>query len=69
MPTADETRRLVSPKVAGEALEVSPETVRRLVRQGKLPGRKIGSALRVDLDAILANPALRAAAGLPNVDG
>lgn len=40
-----------------EALKMSEKTVRRLIRQGKLPGKQIGRAYRVrrsEFDAYMA---------------
>lgn len=56
--------RLVTVEQAAKALQIHPETVRRLARSGKLPSRKFGRVTRIDLEAILADPALRAAAGI-----
>lgn len=47
----------LTPEQAAEFLQVDPETVRRLLRAGRLPGAKIGQQWRIrrsDLDRYLA---------------
>jgi hypothetical protein len=41
-------RNLVSADVAGALNDVSPETLRRLYRVGKVPGYKVGRLLKFD---------------------
>jgi excisionase family DNA binding protein len=51
--------RLLTVMEAADHLRFHPEHVRRLTRQGKLPGRKIGNEWRYrpeDLDAIFEDP-------------
>jgi excisionase family DNA binding protein len=52
-------RRQVSPglfdvREAAARLGVSVVTVRRMVRRGELPSRKVGRSIRVDLDGVRA---------------
>ena len=48
---------VLTPKEAAELLRLNLDTVRRLLRQGRLPGRKVGPRqwriLRVDLEEYL----------------
>src|SRR5439155_3140211 len=46
--------KLVSPRQAAELLGVNRETIYRLCSRGELPHIRVGSALRVDLAAYLA---------------
>ena len=48
------SRRLVSPKEAAERLGIKRSTVYTLCANGELPHVRVGSLLRVDLDAFLA---------------
>ena len=45
---------LVSPREAAALLAVNRETIYRLCSRGELPHIRVGSALRVDLAAYLA---------------
>jgi excisionase family DNA binding protein len=47
--SASKPARLVSVSEAAEALGVSEVTVRRRIKDGKLPVKRIGRAVRVDL--------------------
>jgi uncharacterized protein len=52
--------RALTVEQAAEYLQLSPYTVRQWLREGKLPGRKIGRAYRImesDLEACLAGAA------------
>jgi excisionase family DNA binding protein len=48
---------VLTPKEAAELLRLNLDTVRRLLREGRLPGRKVGPRqwriLRVDLEEYL----------------
>ena len=46
--------RLVSPKEAAERLGIKRSTVYTLCAKGELPHVRVGSLLRIDLDAFLA---------------
>jgi excisionase family DNA binding protein len=46
--------RLVTARELGEALGLSPATVLDHWQAGKLPGYKVGRAVRFDLDEVLA---------------
>jgi excisionase family DNA binding protein len=51
---------LMTPEAAAEYLKMHVDSVRRLLRQKKLPGVKIGGAWRIKravLDALLEGPA------------
>jgi excisionase family DNA binding protein len=54
------TNLLMTPEEAARILGLSPYTVRRLLREGELPGRKVGKRQwrirRVDLEEYLATP-------------
>ena len=59
MPSGDdkENVEILTPKEAANLLHLSLETVRRLLRTGQLPGRKVGPRQwrirRADLDTYL----------------
>ena len=55
-----EPTELLTAREAADVLRISLDTVRRLLREGQLPGRKIGPRQwrirRDDLDAYLCGP-------------
>jgi excisionase family DNA binding protein len=54
---ASDSKEILTPREAAQLLQVSLETVRRLLRNGQLPGRKVGPRQwrirRADLDEYL----------------
>jgi excisionase family DNA binding protein len=50
MPTTTST--LLTPEEAAGVLRVSPMTVRRLIRQGRLPAARVGGQYRLSSDAL-----------------
>lgn len=42
MPVSDVTEELLTVEQAAAVLQMHPDTVRRLLREKKLPGRKVG---------------------------
>ncbi|MCZ2344103.1 MAG: helix-turn-helix domain-containing protein [Bacteroidales bacterium] len=66
MPLFDQRPRLMGVREAANVLHCSPDTVRRLVRDGKLPHVIIGRRIiRVSEQAVtaLANPAAKPEGG------
>lgn len=43
---------LIKVAEAGRRLDLTPETVRKLIRSGELPGMRLGGQLRVDWTAL-----------------
>lgn len=54
MEAAQVTHRLITARQLGEALGLKPNTVLDQWQAGKLPGYKLGRAVRFDLDEILS---------------
>ena len=46
------SNQLLSPKATAARWEYHPESIRRLIRSGKLPAIRLGSRLRIPLQAI-----------------
>jgi excisionase family DNA binding protein len=46
------TRGLLSPAATGEEFDVCAETLRRLYRDGRIPGYKVGRHLKFDPDEV-----------------
>jgi excisionase family DNA binding protein len=45
--------RVLTAEQAAEVLQLRPETVRRLLNKGELPGRKVGRKWRIPEQALL----------------
>ena len=54
-------RALTSTVHTAEEVDVHPETLRRLYRDGRIPGYKVGRLLRFDVDEV--RDALRGSTG------
>ncbi|MCM8768406.1 MAG: helix-turn-helix domain-containing protein [Candidatus Omnitrophica bacterium] len=48
-----ETKPILSVKELARYLKVSPYSIYKLAREGKIPGFKVGNKLRFDLEAVL----------------
>ncbi len=46
--------RIFTVQEAADYLKVRPETIRRLLSQGRLPGNKVGRAWRIPENALMA---------------
>ena len=46
--------RLYSADTLGPLVEIHPESLRRMAREGRIPSVKIGHTLRFDLDEVVA---------------
>lgn len=53
-PKRSRTVEVLTPEEVAEILKVTPATVRKLLRDGELPGRKIGKSWRVTRQALEA---------------
>lgn len=55
--TPFEGRAYVSTQEAADYLSIDPQTIRRLIKSGEIPARRIGRNFRVPVSALVEEPA------------